>query len=58
MCPAVMRRTRVSESDLRTKLRKANVLTFSEVMSVVLETTVDTSVLHGPEMLLRVRDGD
>lgn len=39
--------TRVGRSDLIAKLREANVLDFSEVRAVILETTGDISVLHG-----------
>lgn len=39
--------TRVAKSDLIAKLREANVLDFSEVRAVILETTGDISVLHG-----------
>ncbi len=39
--------TRVTPSDVRSKLREANVLDPSEVKAVVLETTGDISVLHG-----------
>lgn len=39
--------TRVTKTDLVAKLREANVLDFSEVRAVVLETTGDISVLHG-----------
>jgi len=41
--------TRVAEDDLIAKLREANVLDFSEVRAVILETTGDISVLHGDE---------
>ena len=44
---AALDRARVAESDLRAKLREANVLHYSEVRAVVLETTGDVSVLHG-----------
>lgn len=40
-------RSRVSQSDLIAKLREANVLNFSDVRAVILETTGDVSVLHG-----------
>lgn len=40
---------RVAKSDLIAKLREANVLEFSEVRAVILETTGDISVLHGAE---------
>lgn len=45
-----MRKARVSEDDLRAKLREANVLKYSQVRAVVLETTGDISVLHGDEL--------
>jgi len=38
--------SRVTENDLIAKLREANVLRFSQVRAVVLETTGDISVLH------------
>ena len=40
-------KTRVSESDVRAKLREANALDLSQVRAVVLETTGDIAVLHG-----------
>lgn len=43
-----LRKARMSESDLRAKLREANVLQLDEVRAVVMETTGDVSVLHGP----------
>lgn len=45
-----MRKTRVTEDDLLAKLREANVLKFSDVRAVVLETTGDISVLHGDNL--------
>ncbi|WP_149275649.1 DUF421 domain-containing protein [Pareuzebyella sediminis] len=39
----------VGEGDLIAKLREANVLDFSEVHAVILESTGDMSVLHGDE---------
>jgi len=39
--------TRVAKNDLIAKLREANVLDFSDVRAVILETTGDISVLHG-----------
>lgn len=41
-----MRKARVTDSDLRSKLREANVTRLSEVLAVVFETTGDISVLH------------
>lgn len=37
---------KVTESDLRAKLREANVLELSQVQAVVFETTGDIAVLH------------
>ena len=47
MLEANMRVGRITESDLRAKLREANVLEMTSVRAVVLETTGDVSVLHG-----------
>ena len=47
MIECALDRTRVTRSDVIAKLREANVLQFSEVQAVVLETTGDISVLHG-----------
>lgn len=44
---ANMRRAHVTTSDIREKLREANVLQLDDVKAVVLETTGDISVLHG-----------
>jgi len=43
-----MEAAKVTEDDLIAKLRESNVLQPSEVRAVVLETTGDISVLHGP----------
>lgn len=42
-----LRDTRVTEDDLRARLREANVLRYEQVRAVVFETTGDISVLHG-----------
>lgn len=42
-------KTRVARGDLIAKLREANVLEFSKVRAVILETTGDISVLHGDQ---------
>ncbi|WP_121666582.1 DUF421 domain-containing protein [Mesonia aquimarina] len=44
-----LRKARVTKSDLRAKLREANVIEFSEIKAVVFETTGDISVLHTTE---------
>lgn len=41
-----LRKARVTEGDLRSKLREANVLQLSQVKAVVFETTGDISVLQ------------
>lgn len=41
-----LKKARVAKSDLRSKLREANVIELSEVKAVVFETTGDISVLH------------
>lgn len=44
-----MRRTQMTEDDLRGKLREANVLQLSSVRAVIMETTGDVTVLHGDD---------
>ncbi len=41
-----LRKARVSEGDLRSKLRQANISKMSEVKAVVFETTGDITVMH------------
>ncbi len=61
-----MRQARITESDLWSKLREANVLDVAQVRAVVLETTGDVTVLHGdvggtplqPSVLTGVRGAD
>lgn len=42
-----LREARITEADLRAKLREANVLRTEEIRAVVMETTGTISVLHG-----------
>lgn len=44
-----LKKGRVAESDLRAKLREANVTKLSQVKAVVFETTGDISVLHNED---------
>lgn len=44
-----LRKCKVTESDLKAKLREANVIQLSEVKAVIFESTGDISVLHGSE---------
>ena len=41
-----LKKARVTEGDLRSKLREANVLDISQVRAVIFETTGDISVMH------------
>lgn len=41
-----LKKARVAEGDLRSKLREANVIRLDQVRAVVFETTGDISVLH------------
>ena len=49
-CEEALNSNRISRNDLVAKLREANVMDFSEVRVVVLETTGDISVLHGEHL--------
>ncbi len=44
-----LRKAQLSEDDLRSKLREANVLNYNQVKAVVFETTGDVSVLHSAQ---------
>ncbi|MFD1343583.1 DUF421 domain-containing protein [Litorisediminicola beolgyonensis] len=55
---AELHRRRVTRDDLEAKLREANVMHPSEVRAVVLETTGDISVLHGPDLDPRLLPGE
>ena len=50
-------RTRVARTDLIAKLREANVLDYTQVRAVVLETTGDISVLHGEALSKELLEG-
>lgn len=52
-----MSASRVSRSSVMEKLRAANVLDFSEVRAVVLETTGNISVIHGEDFDRRLIEG-
>lgn len=52
-----MAKARVAESDIRAKLREANVMRSEEIRAVVLETTGDISVLHGETLDDGLLDG-
>jgi len=44
-----LKKSNVGEDDLIAKLREANVINFSQVLAVVLESTGDMSVLHSSD---------
>ena len=44
------KKSKVTEADLRSEPREANVLRLSEVKAVIFESTGDISVLHGKEV--------
>ncbi|UWQ19340.1 DUF421 domain-containing protein [Jannaschia sp. M317] len=54
---ANLRKARVTEAEVRAKLREANALDLSQVRAVVLETTGDVSVLHGDHLADTLLDG-
>lgn len=51
MLPENMKNSRITQQDLLSKLREANVADVKKVHAVVLETTGDVSVMHGNETL-------
>lgn len=44
-----LKKAQVTESDLRSKLREANVIELSEIRAVIFEATGDISVLHSAD---------
>ncbi len=51
-----LKKARVTEGDLRSKLREANVLNLSQVRAVIFETTGDIIVLHTDNENMTVED--
>ncbi len=51
-----LKKARVTESDLRSKLREANVLKLSQVRAVIFEATGDIAVLHSKDEQVKVED--
>jgi len=51
-----LKKARVTESDLRSKLREANVIELSQVRAVVFEATGDISVLHTKDDNVELED--
>ncbi|HNP68814.1 MAG TPA: DUF421 domain-containing protein [Aequorivita sp.] len=51
-----LKKARVTEADLRSKLREANVLELSQVRAVIFECTGDIAVLHTKDEDVEVED--
>ncbi|PVW13496.1 DUF421 domain-containing protein [Marixanthomonas spongiae] len=51
-----MKRSKVTESELQSKLREANVINLSQVKAVILESTGDVLVLHTDKENIDVDD--
>ncbi|SRX54300.1 DUF421 domain-containing protein [Aequorivita sp. CIP111184] len=51
-----LKKARVTEGDLRSKLREANVLKLSQIRAVVFETTGDMVVLHTDNEAISIED--
>ncbi len=51
-----LKKARVTETDLYSKLREANVLELSQIRAVVFESTGDISVLHTKDENIKLQD--
>ncbi len=51
-----LKKARVTEDDLRSKLREANVIQLNQIKAVVFESTGDISVLHNHESSIEIDD--
>ncbi len=51
-----LRKARITEGDLISKLREANVMQLSEVKAVVFETTGDMIVMHSQDRNIEIED--
>ncbi len=51
-----LKKARVTEADLRSKLREANVIRLEQVRAVIFEATGDISVLHSGDQNVEVED--
>lgn len=50
-------RAKLSRSDVKAKLREANVIDYDEIFAVVMESTGDVSVLHGDPTEKELEEG-
>lgn len=50
-------RANISRSDIKAKLREANVIDYGEIFAVVMESTGDVSVLHGDPAEKELEEG-
>ncbi|GGG53305.1 DUF421 domain-containing protein [Croceivirga lutea] len=51
-----LKKAKITESDLKAKLREANVTQLAQVKAVVFESTGDISVLHAQDKSLKLED--
>ncbi len=51
-----LKKAKVTESDLKSKLREANVLELSQIRAVVFEATGDIAVLHSKDKNVELED--
>ena len=51
-----LKSARVTEADLKSKLREANVIELSQIRAVVFEATGDISVLHSKDVNVELED--
>ena len=51
-----LKKARVTEGDLRSKLREANVMNLSQVRAVIFETTGDMVVLHSEDNSIELEE--
>ncbi|MGM0932112.1 MAG: DUF421 domain-containing protein [Bacteroidota bacterium] len=51
-----LKKARVTEGDLRSKLREANILDLSQIRAVIFETTGDISVMHTLDENQKIED--
>jgi len=51
-----MKASKVTQAELQSKLREANVIRLSQVKAVILETTGEISVLHSNDQSITIED--
>ena len=51
-----MKASKITEAELKSKLREANVIRLKQVKAVILETTGEISVLHTNDESIEIED--